>query len=71
MRTVAFAGHEHGIAALDPSIARAAYDAGAARQILPEWSFLPAPVHDVTIKRRERSSGSDRTKALNINQITV
>jgi DNA-binding transcriptional LysR family regulator len=49
--TLKFAAQGHGIAALDPSIARAAYDVGAVRQVLPDWSFPPAPVHAVMTSR--------------------
>ena len=41
----------HGIAALSPPIARAAYDSGAVRQILTDWSFPPMPVHAVMTSR--------------------
>jgi DNA-binding transcriptional LysR family regulator len=46
-----FAEQGHGVAALEPSIARSAYDTGAVRQILLEWSFPPTPVHAVMTSR--------------------
>ncbi len=49
--TLKFAEQGHGIAALSPPIARAAYDAGAVRQVLREWSFPPMPVHAVMTSR--------------------
>jgi DNA-binding transcriptional LysR family regulator len=49
--TLKFAEQGHGIAALSPPIARPAYDGGAVRQVLPDWSFPPAPVHAVMTSR--------------------
>ncbi len=49
--TLKFAEQGHGIAALSPPIARAAYDAGVVRQVLREWSFPPMPVHAVMTSR--------------------
>jgi DNA-binding transcriptional LysR family regulator len=49
--TLKFAVQGHGIAVLEPSIARQAYDSGAIRLVLPEWSFPPAPVHAVMTSR--------------------
>jgi DNA-binding transcriptional LysR family regulator len=49
--TLKFAEQGHGIAALSPSIARPAFDAGAVRQILVDWSLPPMPVHAVMTSR--------------------
>jgi DNA-binding transcriptional LysR family regulator len=49
--TLKFAEQGHGIAALEPSIARASYDAGAVRQVLMDWTFPPAPIHAVITSR--------------------
>jgi DNA-binding transcriptional LysR family regulator len=49
--TLKFAEQGHGIAALQPSNVREAYDSGAVRQILADWSFPPAPVHAVLASR--------------------
>jgi DNA-binding transcriptional LysR family regulator len=49
--TLKFAEQGHGIAALSPPIARPAYDSGAVRQVLVDWSFPPAPVHAVMTSR--------------------
>jgi DNA-binding transcriptional LysR family regulator len=49
--TQKFAEQGHGIAALSPPIARPAYDSGAVRQVLVDWSFPPAPVHAVMTSR--------------------
>jgi len=49
--TLKFAEQGHGIAALSPPIARPAYDSGAVRHVLPDWSFPPAPVHAVMTSR--------------------
>jgi DNA-binding transcriptional LysR family regulator len=49
--TLKFAEQGHGIAALEPSIARAAYDSGAVRQVLLDWSFPPTAVHAVMTSR--------------------
>jgi DNA-binding transcriptional LysR family regulator len=49
--TLTLAAQGHGIAALEPSIARPAYDSGAVRQVLPDWSFPPTPVHAVMTSR--------------------
>jgi DNA-binding transcriptional LysR family regulator len=49
--TLAFAEQGHGIAALSPPIARHACDRGSVRQVLPEWSFPPMPVHAVMTSR--------------------
>jgi DNA-binding transcriptional LysR family regulator len=49
--TLKFAEQGHGIAALSPPIARAAYDSGAVRQVLTDWSFPPAPVQAVMTSR--------------------
>ena len=46
-----FAEQGQGIAALWPPIARAAFDAGAVRQVLPAWGFPPMPVHAVMTSR--------------------
>jgi DNA-binding transcriptional LysR family regulator len=49
--TLVFAEQGHGIAPLSPPIARAAYDRGAVRQVLTDWSFSPMPVHAVMTSR--------------------
>lgn len=49
--TLKFVEQGHGIAALSPPIARQAYDSGAVRQVLLDWSFPPAPVHAVMTSR--------------------
>jgi DNA-binding transcriptional LysR family regulator len=49
--TSIFAERGYGIAALSPAIARAAYDAGAVRRVLDDWSFPPMPVHAVMTSR--------------------
>jgi DNA-binding transcriptional LysR family regulator len=49
--TLKFAEQGHGIAALSPPIARPAFDSGAVRQILVEWSLPPMPVHAVMTSR--------------------
>jgi DNA-binding transcriptional LysR family regulator len=49
--TLKFAEQGHGIAGLSPPIARPAYDSGAVRQVLMDWSFPPAPVHAVMTSR--------------------
>jgi DNA-binding transcriptional LysR family regulator len=49
--TLAFAEQGHGIAALSPPNVRPAYDSGAVRQVLTDWSFPPAPVHAVMTSR--------------------
>jgi len=41
----------YGIATLSPAVARPAYDAGAIRRVLDEWSFPPMPVHVVMTTR--------------------
>jgi DNA-binding transcriptional LysR family regulator len=43
--TLKFAEQGHGIAALSPPIVRQAFDSGAVRQILMDWSLPPMPVH--------------------------
>jgi DNA-binding transcriptional LysR family regulator len=49
--TLKFAEQGHGIAALSPPIARPAYDIGAVRQVLTDWSFPLAPGHAVMTSR--------------------
>ena len=49
--TLKFAEQGHGIAALSPPIARQAFDDGALRQILVDWSLPPMPVHAVMTSR--------------------
>jgi DNA-binding transcriptional LysR family regulator len=49
--TLTFAEQGHGIAALSPPNVRTAYDSGAVRQVLNDWSFPPAPVHAVMTSR--------------------
>lgn len=49
--TLKFAEQGHGIAALSPPIAMPAYDSGAVRQVLTDWSFPLAPVHAVMTSR--------------------
>lgn len=49
--TLTFAEQGHGIAALSPPNVRPAYDSGAVRQVLDDWSFPPAPVHAVITSR--------------------
>jgi DNA-binding transcriptional LysR family regulator len=49
--TLKFAEQGHGIAVLAPPIARAAYDGGAIRHILPDWEFPLMPVHAVMTSR--------------------
>jgi DNA-binding transcriptional LysR family regulator len=49
--TLKFAEQGHGIAALSPPIARQAFDSGAVRQILADWSLPPMPVHAVMTSR--------------------
>jgi DNA-binding transcriptional LysR family regulator len=49
--TLKFAEQGHGIAALSPPNVREAYDSGAVRQVLVDWSFPPAPVHAVMTSR--------------------
>jgi DNA-binding transcriptional LysR family regulator len=49
--TLKFAEQGHGIAALSPPIARHAFDSGAMRQILVDWSLPPMPVHAVMTSR--------------------
>jgi DNA-binding transcriptional LysR family regulator len=49
--TLKFAEQGHGIAALSPPIARPSLDSGAVRQILPDWSLPPMPVHAVMTSR--------------------
>jgi DNA-binding transcriptional LysR family regulator len=49
--TLKFAEQGHGIAALSPPIARPAFDSGAVRQILVDWSLPPMPVHAVMTSR--------------------
>jgi len=49
--TLKFAEQGHGIAPLSPPIARQAFDGGAVRQILVDWSLLPMPVHVVMTSR--------------------
>jgi DNA-binding transcriptional LysR family regulator len=49
--TLKFAEQGYGIAALSPPIARPAFDSGAVRQILVEWSLPPMPVHAVMTSR--------------------
>jgi DNA-binding transcriptional LysR family regulator len=49
--TLKFAEQGHGIAALSPPIARQAFESGAVRQILVDWSLPPMPVHAVMTSR--------------------
>jgi DNA-binding transcriptional LysR family regulator len=49
--TLKFAEQGHGIAALSPPIARQAFDSGAVRQILVDWSLPPMPVQAVMPSR--------------------
>jgi DNA-binding transcriptional LysR family regulator len=49
--TLKFVEQGHGIAPLSPPVARAAYDSGAVRQILTDWTFPPMPVHAVMTSR--------------------
>jgi DNA-binding transcriptional LysR family regulator len=49
--TLKFAEQGHGVAALSPPIARPSLDSGAVRQILPDWSLPPMPVHAVMTSR--------------------
>jgi DNA-binding transcriptional LysR family regulator len=49
--TLKFAEQGHGIAALSPPIVRQAFDSGAVRQILVDWSLPPMPVHAVLASR--------------------
>jgi DNA-binding transcriptional LysR family regulator len=49
--TLKFAEQGHGVAALSPPIAQPAYDSGAVRQVLVDWSLPPAPVHAVMTSR--------------------
>lgn len=49
--TLKFAEQGYGIAALSPPNVRTAYDSGAIRQVLTDWSFPPAPVHAVMTSR--------------------
>jgi DNA-binding transcriptional LysR family regulator len=49
--TLKFAEQGHGIAALSPPVARPAFDSGAVRQILTDWSLSPMPVHAVMTSR--------------------
>jgi DNA-binding transcriptional LysR family regulator len=49
--TLKFAEQGHGVAALSPLIARPAFDSGAVRQILVDWSLPPMPVHAVMTSR--------------------
>jgi DNA-binding transcriptional LysR family regulator len=49
--TLKFAEQGHGIAALSPPIARPAFDGGAVRQILTDWSLPPMPVLAVMTSR--------------------
>jgi len=49
--TLKFAEQGYGIAVLAPSIARPAFDAGAVRRVLDDWSFPPMPVHAVMTSR--------------------
>src|SRR5258708_19400581 len=49
--TLKFAEQGHGIAALSPPIVRPAFESGAVRQILVDWSLPPMPVHAVMTSR--------------------
>jgi DNA-binding transcriptional LysR family regulator len=49
--TLKLAEQGHGIAALSPPIARPAFDSGAVRQILVDWSLPPMAVHAVMTSR--------------------
>jgi DNA-binding transcriptional LysR family regulator len=49
--TLKFTEQGHGVAALSPLIARQAFDSGAVRQILVDWSLPPMPVHAVMTSR--------------------
>jgi DNA-binding transcriptional LysR family regulator len=49
--TLKFVEQGHGIAALSPPIARQAFDGGAVRQILVDWSLPLMPVHAVMTSR--------------------
>jgi DNA-binding transcriptional LysR family regulator len=49
--TLKLAEYGYGVAALPSTIARAAFDAGAIRQVLDDWSFPPMPVHALTTSR--------------------
>ena len=49
--TLKLAEYGYGIAALSPTIARAAFDMGAVRRVLDDWSFPPMPVHALTTTR--------------------
>jgi DNA-binding transcriptional LysR family regulator len=49
--TLRFAEQGYGIAVISPAIARPAYDTGAIRRVLDDWSFPPMPVHAVMTSR--------------------
>ena len=49
--TLKFTEMGYGVAAISPAIARQAYDSGTVKQVLPDWSFPPMPVHAVMTSR--------------------
>jgi DNA-binding transcriptional LysR family regulator len=49
--TLKFAEQGYGIAALSPTLAAQACEAGSIRRVLDQWSFPPMPVHAVMTSR--------------------